>query len=77
MLDKNQYPIINSLNVVEFRSLNREYRLRELTRITTENQAMLGRITTCQPYYDREKWETMHSREVRPGDAMLFWGEPI
>eukprot|EP00164_Ancoracysta_twista_P001578 GFYU01002067.1.p1 GENE.GFYU01002067.1~~GFYU01002067.1.p1 ORF type:complete len:225 (-),score=32.01 GFYU01002067.1:524-1198(-) len=39
------------------RSLNKEYRKRELMRITSENQAILKRIQHKEPYYNHLQWE--------------------
>jgi len=43
-------------------SLNREWRLRELVRVTKENQDILGRITSSRTRYDHNvyahEWET-------------------
>lgn len=38
-------------------SLNRQQRIRELTRVTQENKMLLQRLQTAQSVYDREKWE--------------------
>lgn len=56
-IDMTQYPMLDSRNFVAPKSLNREARLRELKRITAENQSMLRRIQSREPYYDHQKWE--------------------
>lgn len=56
-IDMTQYPMLDSRNFVAPKSLNREARLRELKRITSENQSMLRRIQSREPYYDHHKWE--------------------
>jgi hypothetical protein len=56
-VDMTQYPMIDSRNFYAPKSLNRESRLRELKRITAENQGMLRRIQSREPYYDHKKWE--------------------
>lgn len=56
-VDMTQYPMLDSRNFVAPKSLNREARLRELKRITAENQGMLRRIQSRQPYYDHQEWE--------------------
>ena len=46
-------------------SLNREARLRELKRITKENQSMLQRIQSREPYYDHKKWEAEREQDLK------------
>lgn len=71
---------IDTKNSVQYRSLNKDMRRRELVRITQENQALLKRIQSRQPTYnhllweqDREKSEALCERicryPYRPGDA--------
>ena len=38
-------------------SLNREKRMRELLRVTKENQEILQRITARKPEYDHKTWQ--------------------
>eukprot|EP00285_Hemiselmis_virescens_P011257 CAMPEP_0173377708 /NCGR_PEP_ID=MMETSP1356-20130122/994_1 /TAXON_ID=77927 ORGANISM="Hemiselmis virescens, Strain PCC157" /NCGR_SAMPLE_ID=MMETSP1356 /ASSEMBLY_ACC=CAM_ASM_000847 /LENGTH=183 /DNA_ID=CAMNT_0014330569 /DNA_START=83 /DNA_END=631 /DNA_ORIENTATION=- len=40
------------------KSLNKEYRKKELMRITEENQQILRRIQHKEPYYSHEAWNT-------------------
>ena len=54
IMQKEQF---NTLNEVEYKSLNREYRKRELMRITAENQSILKRIQHRQPFYNHLNWE--------------------
>lgn len=42
-------------------SLNQEKRRRQLTTITDQNQAILARIRTAAPTYDRQKWDNDHN----------------
>merc|ERR1719163_2042220 len=44
-------------------SLNRDYRKKELLRITKENQAILKRIQQAQPIYNHVQWEGDHRRQ--------------
>lgn len=48
---------IDNKNNYEYKSLNREKRMRELLRVTQENQDILKRITARKPEYDHRKWE--------------------
>jgi E3 ubiquitin-protein ligase TRIP12 len=43
-------------------SLNRDFRKKELLRITKENQSILKRIQQAQPEYNHIQWETDHRR---------------
>jgi len=43
-------------------SLNKDYRKKELIRITQENQAILKRIQQAQPIYSHIQWEESHRR---------------
>eukprot|EP01010_Urceolus_cornutus_P003622 NODE_516_length_1584_cov_237.054723_g393_i0.p1 GENE.NODE_516_length_1584_cov_237.054723_g393_i0~~NODE_516_length_1584_cov_237.054723_g393_i0.p1 ORF type:complete len:305 (-),score=51.88 NODE_516_length_1584_cov_237.054723_g393_i0:638-1552(-) len=52
----------SSQNDVNYRSLNRGLRKRELLRITEENKALLQRIHARQPTYDRLVWEQQRER---------------
>eukprot|EP00241_Pyramimonas_parkeae_P010770 CAMPEP_0114248658 /NCGR_PEP_ID=MMETSP0058-20121206/13697_1 /TAXON_ID=36894 /ORGANISM="Pyramimonas parkeae, CCMP726" /LENGTH=224 /DNA_ID=CAMNT_0001362093 /DNA_START=367 /DNA_END=1041 /DNA_ORIENTATION=- len=64
-IDMTQYPMLDSRNFVAPKSLNREARLRELQRITAENQAMLRRIQSREPYYDHKKWEDDRAQSLQ------------
>ncbi|KAK3266005.1 hypothetical protein CYMTET_25348 [Cymbomonas tetramitiformis] len=64
-IDMTQYPMLDSRNFVPPKSLNREFRLRELKRITSENQAMLRRIQSREPFYDHQKWEQERIRDMQ------------
>ena len=46
-------------------SLNREKRMRELLRITQENQEILRRITQRKPQYDHYKWQRQWEENQR------------
>jgi hypothetical protein len=46
-------------------SLNKEQRKRELQKITSENQAILRRIQTREPTYDRIQWEEEARRNMQ------------
>lgn len=48
---------VDNKNMYEYKSLNREKRMRELLRVTQENQDILKRITARKPEYDHRKWE--------------------
>lgn len=52
---------------VEKASLNREYRKKELMKITVENQAILRRLQDKQPTYSVTKWqeEFKHVEKIR------------
>jgi len=63
-IDTAQYPVIDSRNYYPPKSLNREYRLRELKRITNENQSMLQRIQSREPFYDHKKWEKEREQDL-------------
>merc|ERR1711865_1213861 len=43
-------------------SLNRDFRKKELLRITKENQSILSRIQQAQPIYNHVEWEGHHRR---------------
>jgi E3 ubiquitin-protein ligase TRIP12 len=45
-------------------SLNRDFRKKELIRITKENQQILKRIQQAQPIYNHVQWEGEHKRNV-------------
>jgi len=63
-IDMTQYPMLDSRNFIAPKSLNREARLRELKRITAENQSMLRRIQSREPFYDHLKWEEERARDL-------------
>lgn len=48
---------IDNQNNCEYKSLNREKRLRELLRATKENEEMMKRIMTKKPEYDHTQWD--------------------
>lgn len=71
---------IDTKNSVQYRSLNKDMRRRELVRITQENQALLKRIQSRQPTYNHLLWEQDRERSealcericrypYRPSDA--------
>lgn len=64
-IDTAQYPVIDTRNYYPPKSLNREYRLRELKRITSENQSMLQRIQSREPFYDHKKWEKEREMDLQ------------
>ena len=59
------YPVIDSRNYAPSKSLNRDKRLRELQRITEENQKMLQRIQSRRPFYDHNRWDEQHKRDLK------------
>mmetsp|Transcript_17504 Transcript_17504/g.29382 ORF Transcript_17504/g.29382 Transcript_17504/m.29382 type:complete len:250 (+) Transcript_17504:233-982(+) len=63
--DMTQYPMLDSRNFIAPKSMNRESRLRELKKITSENQSMLRRIQNREPYYDHTKWEEERVRDLQ------------
>lgn len=44
-------------------SLNRDFRKKELLRITKENQSILKRIQQAQPIYNHVEWECHHNKQ--------------
>eukprot|EP00741_Cyanophora_paradoxa_P020849 tig00021314_g20127.t1 len=65
-LNKHQVPVIDNYvserssypgHAYPARSLNTEARKRELQKIMMENQALLRRLQTKEPFYSAEKWE--------------------
>lgn len=48
---------VDNRNNYEYKSLNREKRMRELLRVTHENQEILKRITARRPEYNHRNWE--------------------
>lgn len=46
-------------------SLNKDFRKKELLRITHENQKILNRIQKAQPMYNHVKWEEDHKKQQR------------
>lgn len=48
---------VDNRNVYEYKSLNREKRMRELLRVTQENQQILKRIMMRKPELNHETWE--------------------
>lgn len=55
---QGQYPCLDTRNYYQAKSLNHDYRVRELKRINQQNQSMLARIQNKEPYYDHKKWVT-------------------
>mmetsp|Transcript_39159 Transcript_39159/g.97000 ORF Transcript_39159/g.97000 Transcript_39159/m.97000 type:complete len:255 (-) Transcript_39159:278-1042(-) len=64
-IDMGQYPVIDTRNYYPSKSLNRDYRVRELRRITEQNQQMLTRIQTREPYYDHNKWDAQRQQDLK------------
>ena len=60
-----QHNTLDNFNRLKPKSLNREFRKRELIRITNENQAILRRIQKSEPTYNHLKWE--EDRKVHEG----------
>ena len=60
IMQKNYLDNKNS-SIQYAKSLNNEYRKRELMKITAENHAMLKRIQQKQPVYNHLQWE--HERK--------------
>lgn len=48
---------IENRNDYEYRSLNREKRLREILQVTKENERILKGISSKKPEYDHTKWD--------------------
>ena len=64
-IDMGQYPCLDTRNYYNGKSLNRDYRIRELKRINSENQSMLSRIQNREPYYDHKKWDAERKRDLQ------------
>ena len=64
-IDRCMYPVIDSRNYAPSKSLNRDKRMRELQRITEENQKMLQRIQSRRPFYDHNRWDEQHKRDLK------------
>lgn len=62
MTEIMQRSAIDTQNPVEYRSLNKEARRRELIRVTQENQGLLKRIQRRQPTYNHLVWEQDRER---------------
>eukprot|EP01001_Neometanema_parovale_P009304 NODE_5548_length_934_cov_101.918619_g5325_i0.p1 GENE.NODE_5548_length_934_cov_101.918619_g5325_i0~~NODE_5548_length_934_cov_101.918619_g5325_i0.p1 ORF type:complete len:251 (+),score=63.17 NODE_5548_length_934_cov_101.918619_g5325_i0:82-753(+) len=62
MTEIMQRSAIDTRNQVEYKSLNKDARRRELVRITQENQALLRRIQGRQPTYSHLEWEQDRER---------------
>ncbi|XP_033760474.1 uncharacterized protein CFAP97D1-like [Pecten maximus] len=63
LLEKMSYVMrtqgrVDNRNNYEYKSLNREKRQRELLRVTKENQNILSRITSREPEYSVQRWNT-------------------
>ena len=54
---------IKMLNTPSAYSLNRAQRIKELTRVTQENKALLQRLQSAHSVYDRSKWEKDYRKE--------------
>ena len=54
-------------------SLNREKRMRELLRVTQENQEILKRITARRPEYNHKRWEKDWERNQDYMDAIASY----
>lgn len=48
---------VDNRNDYEYKSLNREKRMRELIRVTQENQSILQRILNRKPEYNHKMWQ--------------------
>lgn len=64
---------VNNKNNYEYKSLNREKRMRELLRVTQENQEILHRITQRKPLYDHTKWERDWEENQRYMDSIAAY----
>ena len=64
-IDAGQYPCLDTRNFYPNKSLNRDYRVRELKRINEQNQSMLARIQSRQPYYDHKKWDAERKQDLK------------
>jgi len=62
MTEIMQRSAIDTRNAVQYKSLNRNIRRKELVRITQENQALLKRIQQSQPTYNHMSWEQQRER---------------
>mmetsp|Transcript_13062 Transcript_13062/g.41271 ORF Transcript_13062/g.41271 Transcript_13062/m.41271 type:complete len:215 (+) Transcript_13062:150-794(+) len=67
-VDSHMYPVLDNRSDVEFRSLNREQRVRELSRITLENQQMLQRIQERKPVYSVKSWKEQSAIDAMYGE---------
>lgn len=61
---------IDNRNNYEYKSLNREKRMRELLRVTQENQEILKRITARKPQYNHKIWERDWERNQEYMDSI-------
>ncbi|KAK2179710.1 hypothetical protein NP493_476g01000 [Ridgeia piscesae] len=62
LLEKMSYTMrtrgrVDNRNNYKYKSLNREKRIRELLRVTQENQEILRRISQRRPEYNHKIWE--------------------
>lgn len=62
MTDLMQKSALDTHNHVEYRSLNKERRRRELVKITQENMALLKRLQQRPPTYNHLVWEQQRER---------------
>lgn len=63
------------------KSLNKEYRKKELMRITEENQQILRRIQHKEPHYSHETWTEQVTRAPPPTNNLcscspILWQDP-
>mmetsp|Transcript_22516 Transcript_22516/g.55729 ORF Transcript_22516/g.55729 Transcript_22516/m.55729 type:complete len:263 (-) Transcript_22516:437-1225(-) len=64
-IDMGQYPCLDTRNYYPNKSLNRDFRVRELRRINDQNQSMLARIQTREPFYDHKKWDAERTQDLK------------
>ncbi|XP_008172529.1 uncharacterized protein CFAP97D2 isoform X1 [Chrysemys picta bellii] len=61
---------IDNKNYYQAKSLNREKREKELLRVNQENQAILDRITKCEPQYQVQRWHEDWQRAEKYMDSI-------
>ncbi|XP_074800990.1 uncharacterized protein CFAP97D2 isoform X2 [Natator depressus] len=61
---------IDNKNYCQAKSLNREKREKELLRVSQENQAILDRITKCEPQYQVQRWHEDWQRAEKYMDSI-------
>ncbi|XP_050778787.1 uncharacterized protein CFAP97D2 [Gopherus flavomarginatus] len=61
---------IDNKNYYQAKSLNREKREKELLRVSQENQAILNRITKCEPQYQVQRWHEDWQRVEKYMDSI-------
>ena len=75
-LDATMTPVIDTRNDQMPKSLNREYRIRELKRITAENNALLNRIQntdsimSARMLEDKHKQDKVYLKNIRSREVM-------